>query len=582
MLAEALRRPELRGLERATVAGALESPLCWPAGAVLASEAQRHGLVAPEPRVGEVPLVSVSEGRVCLWRALLAPDAPGHARELVGTAAEAAARAWRLVSRDLPVLRTLDPIAAPPRWLAAPVAKVGGGVAERVLDGPSFGLALCLAGASCLLDTAAPADLLALGEVMPDGRVGAVGALDRKLEVVAGWALGLRRLLVASEQVAEAGDLLAGPRPEVEVVGVARLQHALDRAFPDALDRALGGWQEDPGRARAAARALFRQAVDGELPLIGWGAVARAASLVAEALGEDDEASEQARFAAAVASRHEGGHDDLPWPPDESLDRLPRPLRLQVLAHVVQAGADCRPEQAGGRARRALARVAPPPDRHREDLQLLGAAGRALIVAGDPEGAAEVLLRALDGWQALLRMHEASYALSEYLRLLGVLGRREALARALEERLPAFLSDAHADGLSRAFVALGAGRALAQTGSPVAALRWLSDEGAPWELAPGHACAARRRWQAHALGALGRAEEAAAARADLDHFGEGLGYDDPNPLLARIDEAEERGGDPAPPLRALLERDHPEARRIVGDGPADADAARRLAREYRY
>ena len=146
-LAGLLRADGLGYSHRRYLSLALSAPWCWPADPELAALAERRGHERPgAPATGETCLVSASEGVARLRRLVPAGRARAQARPFVRRARQTARRAWLLTSRDLPVLRTLTPLEAAPQWRAEPVAELGDGPADHVLDGRSYGLALVLTG----------------------------------------------------------------------------------------------------------------------------------------------------------------------------------------------------------------------------------------------------------------------------------------------------------------------------------------------------------------------------------------------------------------------------------------------------
>jgi len=71
-----------------------------------------------------------------------------------------------------------------------------------------------------------------------------------------------------------------------------------------------------------------------------------------------------------------------------------------------------------------------PLDRDAEDLKILGAMARLTSVSGEPGKALPMAREATEGWLAIRRAKDASYALCSWFRLAGVLGHRGSLAEA--------------------------------------------------------------------------------------------------------------------------------------------------------
>jgi hypothetical protein len=424
-----------------------------------------------------------------------------------GEAREQVHLARRLVPRALPALvepsaLEMDPAGARRAVLGSPD--------PGALDGPSFGLSICLAFASRLLDEPVPADLVALARLDEAGRCRPVGHLEAKLDVLMRWALGVRTVLVERGQRDEAERVVRTLGGALEVVPVADLAGALQRTFGDVEQRLGRRWTEEPERAERAARALLSLARDGCHHLIDWGGVARAARGLAARL--EGEPAWMAELAAHIAQRHRAAPEPIPLHEDW-LAAQPRPFRLRLWAHVVQSAADG-VDAWRDRLDAAAAQVAPEGDEHPEDLELLGALGRAHASWYAYDRAVPLLERAVAGWFRLERGHEASYAATELLRIAGADG-HPALEPLIAQVAEPMLADPRAPDASRAFVTVGVGRAMVQRGRPAEALAWLRDRPLAWDRSPAHARAARERWCAVALDALDRADEADAVREAL-------------------------------------------------------------------
>jgi hypothetical protein len=564
----------------------LASPWCWPVDPELSLLALQRRPAGPDPvMVGETCVVSVHGSGAVLWR--LVPAVSGHpvdAATLVGSAAETADLAWLLAARDLPKLGTFRPLETRRTWHARALAKHGDQGGSRFLDGRSFGLALFLASASALLERALPGDLIALGELSLAGEVRPVGGLSLKLEALAAWVAGVTRVIVAPEQESEARSKLDALGSGISVLGVKYLSDAAKIAFQGLDDETFDGWQ-DEASASETLESLFRQVLDRRSMVLGWRSIASTAASLQRRFAHDGEALERARFVESIARRHEGmGFAPLPWPSDGWLLTCPRPIRLRVVAHVLQSATDGFEPELVSWADRALALVEPDPmERHAGDLDLLGAVGRALAAAGEHGRAVEVLRQAVDGWMSIQRPEASSFALSELLRVLGVLRRSDEIDAALSTWVSRFEVDPSADVQSRAFVAFAAGRALILCDRWAEGLERITDGRARWDLAPPHLVRSRLRWQARALAAMHRHEEAAAKRALLTP-GPPAASEDEYPLLARLDVAlEDPMCDPRPLLQELIV--HPQGRevaRIVGEAPLDRSAAHLVADRWRY
>jgi tetratricopeptide (TPR) repeat protein len=588
---------------------ALSCPWCWPSDPTLGALAERRGFHRPAPpRPGQACILSVSCSRASIWLAepvmVRAARQPGQAlpeggaspvanpwKELIGQAADVGTLAWKLAARDIAVLRTTRPLNLVKGWRAKQVGTVGSGPAELVLEGLSFGLSLCLAAASSLVEAAPPSDLVALAYVLPSGEIKSVDGLEQKLDVLAAWGLGVGRIVVAPEQKGVVEALVGARGMSATVHAPPRLAGALKLAYPNIVDRMSECWR-DPACARQALDALFRQTLDDGSLLLGWRSVANVAGQLRTALEREPEQAWRAEIVESIALRHNDEARPIPWPRPEFLAALPRPLRLRLVAHIAQAAADSvHRRMAADAARsvidRATRHLAPPADRHAEDFRVLGALGRAHAAIGEYDQAIARLQETVAGWAAILEVHQASYSLSELLRVLGVAGRAAEVETLVNGAVDAFLNEPRITPMSHGFVTIASGRALVMVGKAAAGLERLEENAAAWGDMPGHAQLQRLRWLALAHDDLGQRAEADEARRRLAHLIEHQDADgdtaDPNGLLGRIDAALGDGHDVAPLLAQLVK--HPEEgeqlRYCIGDARGE-EAARRASRLYRY
>lgn len=620
-IAAFLGQPRLAPPERDALACALTSSWCWPADPGLAAAARQHGFAPPErPLAGQSLLLSWRPGgQISLWRLAASEAAEGaggaqcHSAVLVDDAARTLELAEKLAARDLPLAPVLpdrpllSSLAEPADWRVQFLARHpwGGPGVEHVLDRSSFGLAMLLAAASRLLDTPLPGDLCALASLRPDGSLDCVGELEAKLAALVAWAPGIRRVLVQKAQQEEAcGTLERLGARDVQVLAVADLRGALPRAFPDLPQTIARHWPDAAATCRAAHQ-LFQGVVvrRSHVLLDHRGVAATAAELLGRLAAEEGSEAAAARgraaFARDVARRHLGDEALLSWPEDAWLHSFPRPVRLSILAHVVQSAADSDQGRERDYAERALRWVAPPGEEHLQDLMLLGAVGRALAAVRDHRTGLAHLERALAGYLAQDALHEATHALSEALRVLGILGVPDAVERSLQRWLPALEREPLCDPVSLAFVRLAAGRALLQVGRPGPALDQLDDQatGVQWPATPYHVQHSRLRWLARALDRCGRHTEAEQRRSQIPtatDFG----------LLARLDAHLDRIQQPPAAAHsdvlpqelanlldklAQLEPEGYETRRLLrlaGEGPSTTttvlERARVVREEYRY
>ena len=366
-------------------------PWCWPRDRERLDRMTRRLGDVPAPRVGSIAAVTVQSDTVVLWH--VAQGRPGGAGATLGPAMRAS---WRdagiAVPRGLPVLWTSmhDATARSPdiTYLASVRSTSGVPDLRYPIDGPSFGLAFCLSLASSVLDCALPGDIVASATVDAAGNVGPVGGLDAEgggpgPHGAARHAADRGRQPSATEAEAHAGDHL-------RVVPVTHAAEAIDVAFGDRLSGLIVDAGQDPQRRDELTASFFRLALMGSDGLVDWAPVMRGAKL---ALDRWTELSADARyrleFAHAVAARHHVNGGAIGMPPDGWLASLPRMLRVQVIAHLVQQSAD-----TGAPAPDVIephaARRARPRDRGvvaRRSCGLRGALARLHAVTGRAAGA---------------------------------------------------------------------------------------------------------------------------------------------------------------------------------------------------
>ena len=452
--------------------------------------ARRLGPGTPlEP--GETWLLSVDRAgaleSAALWR--LQPQAPHEEGQAAFTrhAARSLERASALARLEVPLLASPGSLGNRVEWRALNVIDPQG-VGARQLDGGSFGLAMVLAATSRLIGLSMSATLVASACVGDGGRIEEVKGLDAKLSLLGHSELGQRELtcLVARSQEEEAKSHAPG---HVRVVGVEHLSEAINEAFDkDELAGHLRGRWSSRDEREAAARTFFRLAVEGSNLLLGWHALARGATMLGE-MSADDPWAWRVGVAARIAWRHANVPEALVVEP-EHLAELPRPRRVQLIAHAVQAAADSVSPDWSDTLERATAFVPDPGEEYPVDLKLLGAMGRTQAAWGRYEEARDVLARAVRGWLALDDEPQSSYALSELLRVLGILG--EPLDDVASAGIARFQRDPRPDATSRAFLRAAHGRALVQLGRPQDAATVLQTT-TRWENSPVHLQATRLR-----------------------------------------------------------------------------------------
>jgi hypothetical protein len=302
----------------------------------------------------------------------------------------------------------------------------------------------------------------------------------------------------------------------------------------------------------------------------------------------DPTASRRAAIMHAIADRHEGGGAVLPIERDEVLAALPRPLWLRYLAHAVQSAADLDHTQVPRYADFSLREIAPERHRFPEDLRVQGAVARALASVDELERAETLLRETVASWFELELEHEATYAISEWIRVAGLRKQRSVLESIERDVLPRVALDPRTSELSRTYHGHSLGVAWFHAGDPARALAAFDDDELHWEVAS--LALSRKRWRARAVAKRDDREHANALRDEVLRDGEGR----PEASLVMLDRAVEEGAEEgwSRAINVLLA--HPwgaEARRVarlLGIG-ARAEALRveraqaeRFVWAYRY
>jgi hypothetical protein len=560
-------------------------PWCWPAEGDAALAHARHAsgcAEPPAPAVGSALAVTVGEHGGCLWALRERPDrAPASV-----FGAQASAR-WEAaicaLPRSLPVLwssvrRHREP---PFPWHLGSHARGGRGIAvpERTVDGPSVGLSFFLCLASRVLRVPVATDVVATATLDAFGAVGPVEGLDLKIETVLDGAPRVRRLVVAGAQVDRARALCGG---RLEVLGVRNAAEAAELLLTDLAARIVG--VEGTSR-RELVRSFFRLAMGGPRELLDWSPVAKAARLaLAEWRDLPDDERYPLELAAAVAERHQRNRGSLRLPPRSWLEALSTPVRVNVLAHLVQQSADT--GDPPSKQTLALARRDLPMDAKHgfaPQLRLMGAVARLESFCGNPA-------RALKRQRLLAECHlanqgyeDVSQPLCEWIRLAGALGDRESLAAA-----EAFFDEGQTIGVfspaDLGYLQLARARAEVQAGAPTPAvlesLRRLADDAAVAD----HVRRSAARWAIACGRSLGLADEAAAAQGRLSAA---CPEGDPDArafaCLAALDAALAAGdGEAAAAAVASLEACQPGLLRHLTEDREPAERPAHVARWFPY
>jgi hypothetical protein len=575
---------------------ALGAPWLYPAREDLRARLGQLGLPASPPpsKPGEALLVSVSSTaatesvRTGLWRLRRSGDSDSAVRPFGKELAACLQTAERLAARTLPYLAGLHPLARG-HWTADYLWSEGPG-RDSQLDGASYGASSLIAVASLIMGVPAPADLAASASLLTNGmggpvRLGPVGQLEHKIRVLAGSALGIRRLVVAEEQGADAKNLVERQAWDAEVLALSTVDGLFDVVWSDWEPVLQEQWR-DVEQATRLARKLFFFVLEGNArqprPVLSWRGVRHAAERVSEWLPPEAQgARAEAWFASRVAARHCGEPDvEIPWPDDSVQAALPRPVRVRYLAHVVQSALDGNSTHLPDIVEKALAIKTPIVECHEVDLEFLGALSRALSGLRRYQESVRLLGDVVDGWIGLNQAARSSYALSELIRVMGILEDKGGLQSArLAGRIASFEEAPETSDESRAYVRFALGRAFATVGDAARAIQELEAPVLDPARIPGNLYAARTRWLARALDLLGETQRADALRRELRVQ---WGDDSDVARLIALDRARRERLDLRPPLDRLRALSLQGMAPLFDDSLTDEAQAERILREYPY
>lgn len=557
-------------------------PWAWP-GAVasaLAEQLTSRGISPPKPAlVGETLLLAFlpqSRQGSLWWLRASGDESPRLEKDAV--------QAWR------------DALAAVPRSLHVMTGALKGlgqhspsvnplEQGARLLDGRSLGLSFCLAIASRVLDLPVPCDLAASAAITPDGALEEVNGLQEKLAKVGELAPSICRVLVAQEQLKEA--LRVAPA-HIEVIGVRSVADGLNRAF-DVSSHLTSQAKSRESREQLAAH-LFEVALGGRSATVSWTPIAKAASFIATAArreGDTLQVINQVRFAEAVAARHDGLEDEhahtMPMPSSGWFNEYPPGIRRHIVAHTIQQCADVgHPSlietktlaETWLQGRRGV-------DVESEDLRVMGAYGRLLLVCGSPCEALAWQREALAGWRAYRAWGEISHPLSAIYLLAGALGDDETFEEALAQETN--LQERNAIGyMSSRYLSLSRSRARVLLNRDLdEATRDLGALGYDAQLAR-HLRYSALRWLAGSRDASQAQRAFQELHSHLDRDGRDVLHDRVFLTLSVLDTALTEGNH----VRAeQILRDHPHEsilKNMFKYAPTDTHPAEFIARFYPY
>lgn len=552
---------------------ALENPSCTERDLLAKMQAVpvcKPGLVAPP---GESAFVTVDGDGGALWR-LRTDQARGwRTWPALESAMQAIERAHTVTTRALPLVFTPHTLETSTRMSGYLVIREREDRwAPSAFDGSSLGLSACLAIAAKAMDLCAPIDRVAVVALGPNGELAPVDGLPIKLRVIADSALGAHQVLVHASQGPDALTIARNLSRPLEIVPVATLPEALAPLV--ALARAQNAQASSDELSRRTRR-LWEAAMDTRRGIQAWGGVEGAARalLATERLSAEDAA--RASQVEAIARRHASGVGGLEAIISSAHDTLPREARQSLRAQLLQDRTDSWLEAPHEQAHEWLA--------HDPTPELFGAAARAFGAVGLWEDAADHAMRAAQAQFDRGHPLEASRAVCEWLRVVAIQGRNDAVERISRDH-GARLLERDVPHVTRAFVLVAMARANVLLGRSAEALERLREESPNLlDALPTELLAARHRWLARALDDVGEHNEADVVREEL---ASGLPEESYFVALAELDRALRDGAETAPWLDAVrrspLGYDLARVERRCGPEADEVVVARRLVRESLY
>ncbi len=374
----------------------------------------------PTPRPGEVPLVTITEqGAASIWH--LVADTrrdgltPFHPNAL---------RAWQsaiaAIPRSVPLLWTQ--IKTQRELQAAYV----GGITAPMLDGDSFGVAFALAAFSSAINKPVPAKFVPSATVDNRGNLGPVLGLEAKIKICLDHAPSVREFIVAKAQEHEAEDIAYGK--DIKIVAFSTLGEVLEHVYPGLEDILI----QAPGKT-ALTENIFRLAIGRRDKVTYWQPIAHAAKAALESwqdISDNEDMTQKLRLAEAISFRHDGNRGSLQMPPQTWIESLPQPIRLDVVAHIVQNAADCGAPSPADAQKLAESFLKDNREANAfpEHLRILGALGRLRYAMGEPREALNLQMEAIRGWLDRWEFDEISYPLSVAYVYAGALRDESAFA----------------------------------------------------------------------------------------------------------------------------------------------------------
>lgn len=550
--------PDAGDVRAALMAGAW----AWPAADTEAGRRARAWRRAPAPVVGAVLVLAVDdlrgaayavgatdEGRAVAW----APGVRDTWQRAVGAAAASLPLLWRPLCR----LEALPPTA---HLIGA--VQVGSRDGRHVaLDGTSAGLAFALSVSSRALNHPLPARFAAVAEVDARGRTAPVcdAGFPGKVAALRAWAPAVDTLLVHPDNVVAAEAAVKATGGDIPVVPVETVAGAIHAVWGDAIAAEIEAQGRAPETRADLVDAVFRLALMPHAAVPAWRPVALAGARALDGWGASLPPDEllRLRVATAIAARH--AHlpgQPFPTLPDEMLQRRPLPVRLELVAHAVQACTDTGTPPVEAAMRLVEGHLQVGLEATVGHLKLVGAFGRLQSVTGRTDQALDSARSAARGHFERFAYDQVSYPLCEWLRLAAAAGDVAAFDEAsqLVERVRALAGSRDiGEWFMRSAHAYGAARLLADSvaGAPDSAETVRALEGIV-AASRGGRSQVRSAQASRALHLLALAEADDAGRARRREALDAL-EDPTGAWLADLD-AGTRGLPDAPPVQVTLDR----------------------------
>lgn len=451
------------------IAAFLAGPWYWPPDEERCALVRRElDITMPPPRVGQVPVVAVSDKPVdtgYLWVLDHHAGTTCHFNECARGAWESALNALtdavEVLWKSPETLRGKLPHA---HRIAEWTSRCGPPRKVYMLDGGSFGLSFLVSQVSELTDVVPRADTIASAEITSGGGVASVDleGLRVKIETVIDQAPSIQRFLVHHEQEREANAIAGG---KLTIVGVHSLREGLEEAFEWPLTKLLVELGSDQRRRSEVVNSLFAAATGSiAVPPRAWRPFIEATTVAADWSAIDASEKYKLDYARAFAERHETNEvsSPPPWPIPGSL-KIPPEQVAAVFANLIQQSYDCGFPTAHELLGCLEDRMPMPKavrDHFPHQLKIAGALWRLQAKEGKLEDACAAQADLAEEWIHRGEAEEATRPLSEAYRLSAFLSDEAAF-----KRLEALRTNASAV-MASPYVSLNRGRALLAFSEP--------------------------------------------------------------------------------------------------------------------